>query len=179
MRAKTSSLGALFVAMLLQSGCATPAKYPIEFHLMDLEGAKNRRLALPQIASQIIAENKEALEDDRAQGLWAEANSLFAMVPLNLADDGITDYLVYPAEYLPSMSGAHSIACWVFKGHRNGDFELVAHAQMDDVRILPHKTNGFRDIDLVYYDGGGAEVYSFRYDGRHYQKLPPQRNPEP
>ncbi|MFH1025003.1 MAG: hypothetical protein V1809_16605 [Planctomycetota bacterium] len=137
--------------------------------LEDLMNAKNKQMAPPEIVAQVFEIEREGLEDDRKQDLWSDESSLIAVLPIQLDPDGVTDYLAYPVRYLPTFCGAHSISCWVFKGRPGEKFDLVLAGRHDAARLLPRRTSGCRDIDLVYWSGE-EEVYSYRYDGVCYRE---------
>ncbi len=148
------------------AGCS-PTREEIRFDLGELMASGDKHPAPPGIVAQILAANREELEDDKSQGIWSEEYPLVGAVAINLNDDGITDYLVYPCFYSPTFCGAHSIECWIFKGNRNGTYDLVLEGRHDEVRIMPHKTNGFYDIELIY--GVFLEKTKFKYDGHRYR----------
>jgi hypothetical protein len=155
----------MWVALALSS--CTAIDEPRTYSLGDLMEAKDKTKAPRSIVAQVVAMEDYGLKDDKRQHLWSDESSLLSAVPVNLNDDGVPDYLVYPSAYLPTFCGAHSIACWVFKGNRDGTYDLVLAGRHDEVRIHEHKTNGFRDIDLVY-GAATEEIYSHQYDGRRY-----------
>jgi len=135
--------------------------------LVDLMGLKHKQSAPRSIVATVVAREKAGLEDDKRQQLWSDEAGLLAVLPLDLDSDGIGDFLVYPTHHLPTFCGAHSIACWVFKGQKDGNHRLVLSGRHDEVHILETKTNGMRDIDLVY--GMIRTFYKYRYNGREYQ----------
>jgi hypothetical protein len=152
--------------MLFLASCTATAE-PREYSLSELVDLPHKQPAPPDIVVRIVALEKQGLDDDRRQQLWTDESTLLSVVPVNLRDDGPTDYLVFPTQYLPTFFGIHSIACWVFKGNADGTHELILVGRHDEVRIREHKTNGFRDIDLVY-GAAEEEVRSFQYNGSRY-----------
>ncbi|MBI5725383.1 MAG: hypothetical protein HZA50_15610 [Planctomycetes bacterium] len=147
-----------------------PPHTPTTYNLVELEQMKEKQVAPPAIVAKVVSLNKKELDDDKRQHLWTEESELLAVVPINLDDDGITDYLVYPAFYLPAFHGAHSIACWIFRGGLNSTYALMLEGRHDAVIVLPDKTNGLRGIDLIYW-AGQKEVCRYKYDGQIYQRI--------
>lgn len=159
--------------LFLAGGCvrstASSPETATLYYLEKLVNGEKKQPAPPEIVSQVVGLEREGLEDDRSQNLWSDKSQLLAVIPIHLNSDGVVDYLVYPARYLPTFYGAHAIACWVFKGGPGKTYALVLAGRHDAVRILPHRTNGLADIDLIYWSAA-EEVTSFRYDGHHYRE---------
>jgi hypothetical protein len=144
--------------------------FPREYDLGRLMGLKHKQPAPPSIVAAIVAREKAGLKEDKVMHPWASDEDLLAVLPLDLNSDGIQDFLVYPRRYLLTFCGAHSVACWLFKGGKDGKHRLVLSGRQDAVRIMKTKTNGMRDIELVYWSAM-EEVRTFHYDGKKYKEV--------
>lgn len=161
----------LGIFVLGAASCTSPLATVEEYDLGEKVDEEHRVVVPPSITRKIVDIERNPLEDDRSQHLWSDVNELLAADNIDLDGDGVQDWLVYPAKYTPTFFGAHSIACWAFKGEKNGNHRLVLEGRHDLIRILRSTTKGMRDIELEYW-AAEREVYRYVFNGSEYELQP-------
>jgi hypothetical protein len=71
----------------------------------------------------------------------------------------------------PCLGGAHISQFWVLAKSTTG-YEIVFRGRADALSVLPTRTNGYRDLQLIIVTRAGAYVdeVNFRYRNGHYYK---------
>ncbi|UTY59229.1 hypothetical protein [Massilia sp. erpn] len=122
-------------------------------------------------------------QDDAAQlgeclqekGLKKTAIGKFFMAkPVQLNDDGLTDYFVRPTlkPYCSAFYGAHLFRYWFVTSHRkNGKifYKIILKSGGDEVRILSSVSSGYRDLELIGHNAVKEYTTTWNFDGKQYQ----------
>lgn len=71
----------------------------------------------------------------------------------------------------PCLGGAHIAQFWVLEKSMTG-YNVVFRARADGLRVLPTRTEGYRDLQLTFVTQAGAYVdhVNFRYRNGQYHK---------
>lgn len=111
---------------------------------------------------QMCAEN-EGIPIDKIPESWFVASEIGLS---SSSDSG----LVIRGEH-QCLGGAHIAQFWVLAKSATG-FDIVFRGRADALRVLPTRTNGYRDLQLIIVTQAGAYVddVNFRYRNGHYQK---------
>lgn len=64
------------------------------------------------------------------------------------------------------MHGAHIVDFWVLAKSKDG-YRIVFQGRADALRVLPTRTNGYRDLELVIITAAGANIDNVQL---HYEK---------
>jgi hypothetical protein len=122
-----------------------------------LRGSKNRDDSI-----QMCAEN-EGIPVDKIPASWFAASE----IRLSRSPDS---GLVVRGEH-SCLGGAHIAQFWVLARTTTG-YVIVFRGRADALRVLPTRTNGFRDLKLIIVTQAGAYVdeVNFRYRNGQYQK---------
>lgn len=143
------------------------------------ESALAENVRLPQGVIDLIIKSEP---DDAGQLEACMANDggkripvadLFSAQAIRLNDDGLPDYFVRPAlaPYCDVFYGAHLFRYWFVTTHRHKgkiSYRIVFKAGGDEVRVLNHRTKGYRDLELVGHNAVKVATSSWRFDGKKY-----------
>lgn len=145
----------------------------------DTESELTQNVKLPRAVIDLIIRNEpddvSQLEECMANGDHERipVADLFSARAIQLNNDDLPDYFVRPAvkPYCFAFYGAHLFRYWFVTSYKiNGRIghRLVFKAGGDEVRVLNHFTNGYRDLELVGHNAVKVATSSWRFDGKKY-----------
>ncbi|MFC0168650.1 hypothetical protein ACFFKC_11220 [Pseudoduganella danionis] len=113
----------------------------------------------------------ECLRSSREHGM--SANRFFSSRRIDLNGDELPDYFVRPAlqPYCSAFYGAHLFRYWLVVGVRKNaktDYQIVFAYGGDEVRVLRHRSNGYRDLELFGHTAEWEARSTWHYDGKRY-----------
>jgi len=100
-------------------------------------------------------------------------SDLFSARAIRLNNDDLPDYFVRPAikPYCHAFYGAHLFRYWFVTSYKHKgkiEYRIIFKAGGDEVRVLNHFTNGYRDLELVGHTAVDVETSAWRFDGEKY-----------
>jgi len=145
----------------------------------DTESELARNVRLPKGVIDLIIKNEP---DDARQLEECMANDggeripvadLFSAQAIRLNNDDLPDYFVRPAlePYCQVFYGAHLFRYWFVTTLRHKgkiSYRIVFKAGGDEVRVLNHRTKGYRDLELVGHNAVKVATSSWRFNGKKY-----------
>lgn len=118
-----------------------------------------------------ISQLEECITNDQHERI--PVADLFSVRAIRLNNDDLPDYFVRPAvkPYCATFYGAHLFRYWFVTSYKHKErigYRIIFKGGGDEVRVLNHFTNGYRDLELVGHNAVKVATSSWRFDGKKY-----------